>query len=288
MTVNQHVKKINKPVRVISITGGKGGIGKTTIAINLSVAFAKMKKKVLLFDADFGLANVDVRLGLSPEKNITDFMSGECSLNEICMKGPHGINIIPSASGIQKFSELTSLESMEVIRSFSTFTADIDVMIIDMAPGISTQAINFTHASQDILVVICNDPASLMDSYAIIKILHQKYARSRFGIIVNKVKNLQEGFNVYNRFQEAIAKFINVSMHYIGHVPQDDFVTIAAHERVAVVDKFPHSDAALNFVNLCHGITHWNDSCPVSGGIQFFFERLIQNHADPKEKPCIA
>jgi len=275
-------------MRVISITGGKGGIGKTTISVNLAIAYAKQGKKVLLFDADLGLANVDVLLGLTPQKTLHDYMSGQCELSEICMKGPHGLNIIPAASGVQKMAELSSLESIEIIRSFSTLTEDIDIMIIDLASGISSQVIEMTHASQDILVVICNDPASLMDSYAVIKILHQKYGRDRFGVVVNKARSTQEGYDVFSHFQEAIAKFINVSMHYLGHVPQDDYVNIASRERSPVVDKFPASDAAMAFNNLCHGINHWHQDSTVSGGIHFFFERLIQGSLVDKEQLCKA
>jgi flagellar biosynthesis protein FlhG len=288
MTNRELSNQEGKAMRVICVTGGKGGIGKTTISINLAIAYAKMKKKVLLFDADLSLANVDIRLGLTPNRNINDFLSGECDLSEVCITGPHGIKVIPSSSGIQKMAELSAAESFELIRSFSSLTDDIDIMIIDMAPGISTQVIELTHASQDILIVVCNDPASLMDSYAIIKILHQKYGRDRFGVLVNKVRNLQEGYDVFTRFQDAIVKFINVSMHYIGHLPQDDYVGIAACEGVSVVDKFPKCEASLAFNNLCHGLNHWHEENSMSGGIQFFFERLIQNRIDVKDKQCIA
>lgn len=277
-----------KPMRVISVTGGKGGIGKTTISVNLAVAFAKKNQKVLLFDADLGLANVDVLLGIKPKKNINDFLSGSCELHEICVTGPHGLKIIPAASGVQKMAELSSIESIELIRSFSTLTEDIDVMIVDMASGISNQVMEFTHASQDILVVICNDPSSLTDSYAVIKILHQKYGRDRFGIVVNKAKNLQEGFDVFNRFQNAISKFINVSMNYIGHVPQDDYINMSAIDRVSIIEKYPFSAAAVAFNNLSHGINHWQDNTTLPGGIHFFFERLIQSYQLNEEQLCKA
>lgn len=275
-------------MRVICVTGGKGGIGKTTISINLAIAYATLKQKVLLFDADLSLANVDIRLSLTPKKNIHDFLAGNCDLSEVCITGPHGIKVIPSSSGIQKMAELSSAESFELIRSFSSLTDAIDVMIIDMAPGISTQVIELTHASQDILMVVCNDPASLMDSYAIIKILHQKYGRDRFGVLVNKVKHMQEGFDVFSRFQAAINQFMPVNIQYIGHLPQDDYVGIAACEGVAIVDKFPQSPAAKAFMQLCHGLTHWQDENNVAGGIHFFFERLVQNRLTVKEKTCIA
>lgn len=265
----------DKPLRVIAVTGGKGGIGKTTISVNLAIAFARLKKKVLLFDADLGLANVDVMLGLHPEKNIHDFLSGQCDLRDICMQGPHGIKIIPSTSGIQEMADLNSAQTIELIRSFSSLTDTVDIMIVDLASGISSQVIDFTHAAQDVLMVVCNDPASLMDSYAMIKVLHQKYNRNRFGIIVNKVKSPYEGHDVFNKFQAATAKFINVSMHYLGHIPQDDFIGMAARERVAIVDQFPQSQAALAFHQLCQGINRWQNDMPLTGGIQFFFERLV-------------
>ena len=275
-----------KPLRIISISGGKGGIGKTTLSVNLSVALAKMQKKVLLFDADLGLANVDVMLGLTPKQTIADFLAGYCELSDVCLKGPHGVKIVPAASGIQKMAELTPAESVALIQSFSSLTDDLDVMMIDLASGISNQVMDFTHASQDILIVICNDPASLMDSYAVIKILHQKYARGRFGIIVNKARSMQEGYDVFSKFQDATTKFMNISMHYLGHVPYDDYITLAQRERASVIDKYPHSEAARAFHNLCHGILHWHDAENVQGGIHFFFERLIENRLANKERLC--
>lgn len=263
-----------KPMRIISVTGGKGGIGKTTISVNLAVAMAKMNKKVLLLDADFGLANVDLMLGLNPEKTLNDVVTGQCTMTEACMNGPHGLKVIPSSSGIQKMADLSLIESAELIRSVSSLTEEFDAMIIDMASGISSQVLDFTHASQDILVVICNYPASLMDSYAVIKILHQKYSRSRFGVVVNKVKSPSEGFRVFTRFQETTAKFLNISMHYLGFIPDDDYISIAARERVAVCDLYPHAGSAAAIKTLCHSIDNWDEGNQVMGGIHFFFDRL--------------
>lgn len=266
----------SKPMRVIAITGGKGGIGKTTISVNLAVMFAKMKKKVLLFDADLGLANVDVLLGLKKQKSLHHVFTGDCSLKDVCLIGPYGLKIIPSASGIQRMADLATQEYVGLIQSFSTLVDDIDIMIVDMASGISNQVIDFTNASQDILLVICNEPSSFMDSYAVIKILHQKYARKRFGVIVNKTNTTNEGTSVFQSFQKIINQFIDVSIHYLGHIPRDDYFGISAQERVSVVERYPHAKAVLAFNAVAQNLLNWQDETCVHGGIQYFFERLVQ------------
>lgn len=273
-------------MRVISVTGGKGGVGKSTISVNLAISLAKMQKKVLLFDADLGLANIDVMLGLNPQKTIHDFISGQCSLDDVCVTGPHGIKIIPAASGIQRMAELSSLESGELIRSFSSLTSEFDIMLVDTAAGISNQVIDFTHASQDIMVVICNDPASLTDSYAVIKILHQKYQRQRFGIIVNKAKSMQEAYDVFSKFQSAAGKFIHVSMNYLGYVPQDDCIFLSTRERKAVVDRFPSASSAIAFNQIGHGLLHWQDEKKLTGGVQFFLEKIINTKKSSEDVLC--
>lgn len=263
-------------MRIISVTGGKGGIGKTTISINLAIAFAKMKKKVMLLDADLGLANVDVMLNLKAKKTLHDVLLGHCSLSDIFLKGPHEINIIPASSGVQKMAELAQKEYTGLINAFSSLQDEIDIMIVDMASGVSSQVIDFTNASQDIIVVICNDPASLMDSYAVIKILHQKYNRNQFGIVINKTKHQHEGFEVFSRFQEVTNSFINITLNYLGDIPNDDYIGISAKERVSIVDKYPHSHAVSAINNIGQRILRWEDNT-YRGGIQFFLERLVQN-----------
>lgn len=264
-------------MKVLSITGGKGGIGKTTLSINLSVALAKLQKKIILFDADLGLANVDLLLGLKPKKNLHDVLTGTASLKDICLKGPHGIQIIPSASGIEKMADLDLHESVTLIHRFAELTDNCDLMIADMAAGISKQNIHFTHAAQDILIVICNEPASLMDSYAVIKILHQRYARSRFGIVVNKVKHQQEGADVFNSFHEATSRFLNISMQYLGCIPQDDYILHAVRQHDAVVSRFPFCEASRAFTGMAELILTWLEETTLSGGIHYFFEKLVQD-----------
>ncbi len=267
-------------MRVIAVTGGKGGVGKTTMSINLAIAMAKQGRRVLLFDADLGLANVDVMLDLQIKRNINDYFQGLCQLQDVCVQGPEHITIIPGASGIQQLTELNRNKLVELIKSFSTLTDEYDTLIVDTASGISHHVIDLTQATQNILLVVCNEPSSLVDSYALVKILHQKYKRKNFGVVVNKVADGQEGYDVFSTFQSALSQFVHIGTQYLGYIPRDDFIRIATHERCAVVEKFEQSSAAGAFHMLCHGIEHWCDQSSEAGGIQFFFERTIR---EPQE-----
>lgn len=264
-------------MQVIAISGGKGGVGKTTISVNLSMMLAKMGKKVMLFDADLGLANIDVLLGIKPKLTINDVLNGKASLNEVCVTGPSGIKIIPGASGVQGLADLDTMKSIELIKSFSTMAEDIDYMLVDVAAGISKQVIQFTHASQNILLVVCNDPSSMIDSYAVTKILYQMHNRNNFGVIINKVKTMKEGYDVFLRFQETVSKFLNANIEYVGYVPSDDYINMAAREHSPVVSKYPFSPASIAFNELAKGVSIWSSQNNHMGGIQFFFEKMI-NH----------
>ncbi len=271
-------------IKIIAVTGGKGGIGKTTISVNLAVSMAKAGKRVLLFDADLGLANVDVLLGLKPKLTINDVIEGRCSLDEVCLTGPYGIKIIPGASGIQSLVDMSRANSISLIQSFENMAEKMDVMIIDTAAGISRQVIDFTNASQHIMLSLCNDPSSLMDSFAVIKILNQQYSRRQFGIVVNKVKNMREGYQVFLRFQETLAKFMSVQIEYLGYIPQDDYVAIAARENASIVDRFGFAPAALAIQQISQGMTGWLEEAQAHGGIQYFFESILHDvHAKTGE-----
>lgn len=267
------------PTRVIAVTGGKGGTGKTTISVNLGVALAREKKKVLLFDADLGLSNIDVLLGLYPKNTVDDVLSGHCSLDDACVRGPHGLKIIPSSSGIQKMANLSSTESHSLIQSFSNLADNNEYMIVDLASGISCQVIDFTRASQDIIVVICNDPSSFSDSYAVIKILNQKFCRKSFGILVNKARNEEEGARTFIRFQDATSKFLYANMQYLGHIPLDPYVDLAAHQHKAIIDCFPEAKSVQAFRQLAKTVIRWRSEEALTGGVQFFFEKISNSQS---------
>ena len=187
------------PVRVIAVTGGKGGVGKTNVSVNLAVAMAELGKRVMLLDADLGLANIDVVLGLHPERDLSHVVRGECSLEDVLLKGPAGILVAPGASGVQQMAELSKAEHAGLIRAFSDVGSDLDVMIVDTAAGISDVVVSFSRAAQEVVVVVCDEPASITDAYALIKLLNREYGIDRFHVLANMVHTAQEGRVLYNK-----------------------------------------------------------------------------------------
>jgi flagellar biosynthesis protein FlhG len=265
-----------EPVRVIAVTGGKGGVGKTNISVNLGVAMAEMGRRVMLLDADLGLANIDVMLGLHPEFDLSHVMRGERRLEEILVTGPHGMKVVPGASGVQKMAELSTAQHVGLINAFSELANDVDVLLIDTAAGISDQVVSFSRAAQEVVVVVCDEPASITDAYAIIKLLNREHGVSRFRVLANMVRTVQEGRDLYNKMCRVTDRYLDAMLSYMGSIPYDEQLRKAVKAQRPVVDSFPRSKAAQAFKNLAKKADTWPLPTGVSGDLQFFVERLIQ------------
>ncbi len=265
-----------KPVRVIAVTGGKGGVGKTSVSVNLSIALANINRRVMLLDADFGLANIDVVLGLHPEYDLSNVMSGERTLEEIILNGPGGIQVVPGASGLPCMAEMSPAEHIGLINAFSEVAHDVDVLIIDTAAGISDQVISFSRAAQEVVVVVCDEPASITDSYAIIKLLNRDHGVQRFHVLANMIRSVQEGRDLYNKMCRVTDQYLDVMLTYMGGIPYDDHLRKAVKAQKPVVESFPRSRSAQAFKNLAKKTDGWPISSGVNGQLQFFVERLIQ------------
>lgn len=265
-----------KPVRVIAVTSGKGGVGKTNLSVNIGVALSQLGRRVALLDADMGLANVDILLGMSPEFNLSHVLKGEKTLNEIMMTGPAGLKVIPASSGIQHMSELSTIEQAGVIRAFSDFDSDLDVLIVDTAAGISTSVVNFARACQEIIVVVCDEPTSLADAYAYIKLLNRDYGLNKFHIITNMVQSVQHGQSLFTKLTKVTDRYLDLSLQFVGAIPMDDFLRKSVQQQSPVVDAFPQSQSALAFKNLARKIDYWPIKAQAGGYLEFFIERMIQ------------
>ena len=264
------------PVQVIAVTGGKGGVGKSNVSINLSVCLAGMGRRVALLDADLGLANIDVLLGLRPKHNLEDVLVGECSLNDIMLTGPGGIRIIPASSGTQRMTMLGSMEHAGLIHAFSEISQQIDVLVIDTAAGISDSVISFVRASQEVLVVVCDEPSSITDAYALIKLLNKDYGVDRFRVIANMTRSTQEGRNLYNKLTQVTDRFLDVTLQYVGNIPFDESIRKAVQRQRPVVELSPRSKAALAYKQLPEKVDLWPLPSTPRGHLEFFVERLVQ------------
>jgi len=265
------------PVRVIAVASGKGGVGKTNVSVNLGLAMAAEGKKVMLMDADLGLANVDIMLGLHPVYNLSHVISGERTLEEIIVAGPNGLQVIPASSGTQNMTELTPAEHAGVIQAFSEVGHDLDVLIIDTAAGIADSVISFTRAAQEVIVVVCDEPTSITDAYALIKLLNRDYGIQRFRVLSNMAHSMQEGRELFGKMVRVTDRFLDVTLDFMGTVPYDEYLRKALQKQRAVIDAYPRSKAAMAFKTLAKKADSWPIPRSAGGHLEFFVERLIQS-----------
>jgi flagellar biosynthesis protein FlhG len=260
-------------VKTIAVASGKGGVGKTNIVANLAIAMRKLGKDVLVMDADLGLSSIDVLLQLAPAHTIQHVFNGEMRLKDIIVDGPHGIKVLPASSGIQELTALNEFQRLRILEEFDTFDSDIEVLLIDTAPGISENVAFFCIAAQEIIIVTSPEPTALTDAYALIKVLSTRYQEKEFFILVNSAKHAEEGFEVFRRLSVAAGKFLNISLDYLGYIPCDPDVKRAVKAQKAFVDIFPQSPAAKQIMQIASKMLDPRDT--VKGTLQFFIGNLL-------------
>jgi flagellar biosynthesis protein FlhG len=236
---------------------------------------AQSGKEVMLMDADLGLANVDVMLGLHPKYNLSHVISGERRLDEIVLNGPEGIRVVPAASGIQAMAELPTSQHAGVIRAFSELSFPLDVLIIDTAAGVSDSVTSFTRAAQEVVVVICDEPASITDAYALIKLLSRDYGIHRFRVLANMVPSVQTGRDLYRKIVTVTDRYLDVALDFMGMIPQDDYLRKAIQKQRAVTQVYPRSKSSIAFKKLADKADKWPMPSNAGGQLEFFVERLI-------------
>lgn len=264
------------PVQVIAVSGGKGGVGKSNVSVNLGIALAQKGRRVVLLDADLGLANIDVLLGITANRNLSDVLAGDCDLRDVLVDGPGGIKIVPASSGTQRMTQLSSMEHTGLINAFSELGDQIDVLIVDTAAGISESVISFLRASQELLLVVCDEPTSITDAYALIKLMNREYGTNRFRILANQVRNEQEGKHLFEKLTRVTERFLDVALQYVGMVPYDEAVRKAVQRQKAVLDAYPRAKASLAIRALAEKVDNWPLPSSPRGHLEFFVERLVE------------
>ncbi|MFN2308652.1 MAG: MinD/ParA family protein [Gammaproteobacteria bacterium] len=270
---------VPRPVRVIAVTSGKGGVGKTNVSVNLAVSLAEAGQQVMLMDADLGLANVDVMLGLHPEYDLSHVIQGERTLEEIIVSGPAGLHIVPASSGTKMMAELGPMEHAGMIRAFSELSLRLDTLIIDTAAGIADSVVSFSRAAQEVIVVVCDEPASITDAYALIKLLSREYGIQRFRVLANMAHSAQEGRDLFAKIARVSERYLDVTLEFIGAIPYDDYLRKAVKRQKAVVEAYPRSRAAMAFKTLAQKAERWPIPNGAAGHLEFFVERLIHTNA---------
>lgn len=282
------LRRLTHPTRtkVITVTGGKGGVGKTNITLGLATSLAKQGKKVMVLDADLGLANVDVLLGLRVGKNLGHVMQGICDLQDIMVEGPYGMKIIPAASGLKNMAELTAAQHAGLIRAFGSLDEDIDVLLVDTAAGISDMVLSFARAAQDVLMVVCDEPTSITDAYALIKLLSNEHDVTRFKIVANMVRSYREGRELFMKLTRVTERFLNANLELVACIPMDEKVRQSVKKQKVVVDSFPKSPAALAINALANKALSWPVPIDATGHMEFFVERLLMRTENSGDYLC--
>lgn len=248
--------------RVITVTSGKGGVGKTSIAVNLAIQIQRLGKRVIILDADFGLANIEVMLGIRPQYNLADLMFRGKSLNEIITRGPEGVGFISGGSGIQELARMTKEQVMYLTQKLVELDSMADVIIVDTGAGIADNVLEFVTASSEVILVATPEPTSITDAYALLKALNRRAGFSRehtsIKMISNRVGSESEGRSLYEKMSVVVDKFLNIQPEFLGIIPQDDMISRAVMVQKPITMAYPNSPAAKSLQTiagkLCDGM----------------------------------
>lgn len=235
----------SRKTRIISITSGKGGVGKSNIAANMATLYGSKGLKVLLIDADMGLANANLLMGCRVEKSLDDVMFGEARLQDVFVKTPGGFDLLPSSSGVRKMLELDAFAQRALMDRLQEVICEYDVVIYDTAPGIGSMVLNFNASAHDIVVVAHPEPTALADAYALIKVMALERKEKKFRLLINRAQSLQDGLDAFKRLTDVSAEFLNISIDFLGSLPEDPAVLKAVRQQRPTVQLSPKCPFAI-------------------------------------------
>jgi flagellar biosynthesis protein FlhG len=263
--------------RVISITSGKGGVGKTNLTANLAFALARSGKKVLVLDGDLGLANIDVLLGLAPQYTIDHLFRREKGFSDLLIEGPGGMMILPAASGILDLVDMNEGQKIFLLGELDRMAEETDLLLIDTGAGISSNVLYFNMAARETIVVVTPEPTSITDAYALIKVLSNKFQKRRFMLLVNLASDDREGREVYRNITRVADRFLeSLSIDYLGFIPMDPKLPQAIRQQRAVLDLYPEAPSSGSIAALAERLSETVPHGEAGGQVQFFWKQLIE------------
>jgi flagellar biosynthesis protein FlhG len=264
------------PLRVIAVTSGKGGVGKTNISANLAVLAAKMGKRVLVIDADLGLANVEIVFGLKPRYHMGDLINSSISIDDVLIDAPHGVKILPAGSGVQSLTQLSPEEKLRFVASLEPVQDKFDIVIVDSGAGIGDNVLFFVGAAQEAVLVVSPEPTSLVDAYATVKVLSQKAGVRHFNVIINPVVDELPAREIFHKLTAVTSRFLSASVRHLGYIPRDENLHRAIMAQRPLVDAFPHSPASRAMHTIADKLFNENAPPLLDGGMKLMWNRLFQ------------
>lgn len=271
-------------LKVVALVSGKGGVGKTNLAANLAVILARRGRKVLLVDADLGLANVDIVLGLTTRYTLFDVVSGVVELKDILVEGPGGVWVLPASSGIYEMTCLDDQQRYAILDQIEALDDRFDTVLIDNAAGISQDVQFFAGAAGQVVVVTDREPTAITDAYATIKVLCQRRTNLKFHLLVNNADSDSDGMDVYRKLTTVTDRFLNASISLFGTVPKDENLNRAVMARRPLVDLFPRSPASTQLTMLAEKLLELPPPEGEDGTMKMFWERLFGQNSGGGEK----
>jgi flagellar biosynthesis protein FlhG len=267
------------PLRVVAVTSGKGGVGKTHVACNLAVLAARAGRRVLVLDADLGLANADIVLGVAPHYHLGHLLEGSVPLGDILAEGPEGVRVLAASTGVQELTQLDDQQKLRLVSALDEIEDRFDLVLIDCGAGIGDNVLFFAGAAQEALLVISPEPTSLTDAYAAVKVLSQQGGVERFSVVVNPVPTEAHGREVFGTLTRVTDRFLTARVSFLGHVPRDENLQRALMAQRPVVDLFPRSPSSRALGEIARRLLERPPLPSLPGGLKFLWQRLQRETA---------
>jgi flagellar biosynthesis protein FlhG len=267
------------PLKVFALTSGKGGVGKTNIAANLAVLAAKAGKRVLVIDADLGLANIEIIFGLKPRYHLGDLLEQRRTIDEVLVKGPHGVCLLPAGSGIQSLTHLTDQQKLQFVTALDPLEDMFDVVFIDSGAGIGENVLFFVGAAQEAILVVSPEPTSRVDAYATVKVLSQQAGVRHFSVVVNPVVDELPARAIFQKLTAVTNRFLTAQVRHLGYIPRDENMHRAIMAQRAVVDLFPSSPSSRALASISERLFAESAQPQLESGLKVMWQRLLRESA---------
>ena len=261
-----------KNTKIITVTSGKGGVGKSNFVVNLGIDLVKKGKKVLIFDADIGMGNDDVLMGIYPKNNVLDLIEGRISIEEVIIDGPYGIKLLPGGNGLNNIEDIDEIKRKLFLRKIEELEG-FDYILIDTGAGISRSVLAFIACSDEVILITTPEPTSLTDGYSLLKAVNHFKIKDKANIVVNKVLEVEEGEKTFLKFKAAVNKFLTLDVNFLGYIYEDKKLVLSVRKQTPFVIEYPNCEASICIDNISNKILKIDYKLNI--GVKGLFKKLF-------------